>query len=720
FLYDFNNSKKLEFLLSPNELNISNPIFTTFHITKDSTLWYCINGFGCDFKSLEVSSFKKNVTINFSESRISRILALGEKLICVFFRSNGYVILNHKFKVIDSFLPATINSAKSNIDAAITLTNGNILYTINNNLYELSAKTFKSNLINKSKPIPFNEVKEIVQIYNKMILLSSNGDLYFLNVHSDDFSLEPLDNKSIGNQKISGIKVLNENEIFISYNDIIIKRFVLKKSLELVQMNEYLINGDITSVHMLENNKTILVSTRTGIFECQNFSNNFIQIMDDDFILDQTIYAIVKDKNGTFWLSSNSGLIHYDIKSNKAILFDEKNGLKSKEFNKSSWFKKGNIIHFGSQGGLITISPNEIKASKKQCYVFLSAFRVNGSPYNNLNPNSIKSIVLEHFQNQISFQFHTMDYSPGTTKVKYKLEGLNTSWILGNKGEGQVSFPKLNPGHYTFSILGANADGVWNPEPRNIDITILPPWYATWWARSLGVLLISGIVYLTFRTYYKRQLREKDLELREKNLIISKQQALAEERTRIAAEMHDDLGGGLTTIRFLSQKVLDKSKDQSIKANISKIVNQSEILVNNMSEIIWAMNAGFDTVQSLISYTRRYANRYLENYGVELKFEVEGSTRNVKLTGVKRRNIFLTIKEALHNTVKHANANVVTIHFDVREALGIKFKDDGIGLQRENELGNGLRNMKNRIQSIEGSIEFENNQGFEIILVIPL
>ena len=396
--------------------------------------------------------------------------------------------------------------------------------------------------------------------------------------------------------------------------------------------------------------------------------------------------------------------------------------LQGLEFNTNAFhqYKDGSIL-MGGINGLNYFHPDSITLSKYISPIHISSLLVNGETYLGDHPNVKSSYEFPYTQSTLSFSFHAIDHTgPEETQTKFKLIGKDDNWSPGTTADGFAKYSNLAPGSYTFSILGANADGVWNPKPRNIQITIHPPWYATWWARTLGIFLIAGIIYLTFRTYYKRQLREKDLQLREKNLIISKQQALADERTRIASEMHDDLGGGLTTIRFLSQKILQKSSDITIKSQITKIVHQSETLVNNMGEIIWAMNAGFDTLQSLISYTRRYANTYLEDYNISLDFEVEGSTKNIKLTGAERRNIFLIIKESLHNTVKHAEASQVSIIYEIGKELMIRFKDNGKGLEDSNILGNGLSNMKNRIQKISGSIVFANSDGLEIILHVPL
>ena len=237
-------------------------------------------------------------------------------------------------------------------------------------------------------------------------------------------------------------------------------------------------------------------------------------------------------------------------------------------------------------------------------------------------------------------------------------------------------------------------------------------------------ILMAALLVWFFVKFQKRKNQHeidiRDAEIHKQKLLLEKQQAMEAERTRIAGEMHDDLGGGLTTIRFLSQKVLKNIKNEANRSNIKKIVNHTQNLVTNMSEIIWAMNAGFDTLDSLIAYTRRYANEYLVENDLKLEFKTIGKNQNHQFTGEKRRHIFLVIKEALHNIVKHADANKVDIKFKADNHLIIFIKDYGKGINEENKMGNGLKNMKNRIRKLGGKIEFANKNGTAIKIVIPI
>ncbi len=245
--------------------------------------------------------------------------------------------------------------------------------------------------------------------------------------------------------------------------------------------------------------------------------------------------------------------------------------------------------------------------------------------------------------------------------------------------------------------------------------------------RKKGLYLLCLIILGTLTLFYfytKNQRIAHELELSQE--IIQKQTALQAERTRIAAEMHDDLGGGLTTIKFLGQKMLRKIDNIEQKTQLDKIVNNSQTLVSNMSEIIWAMNAGFDTLDNLIAYCRRFASEYLGDHNISLEYQSLEGESQIECSGEKRRHIFLVFKELLHNIVKHAEAQKVNIHWSINDVqVQLTISDNGIGMPDTAEdsdisFGNGLRNMTKRIEQLNGTIHWTNQKGTHTKIELPL
>ncbi len=203
------------------------------------------------------------------------------------------------------------------------------------------------------------------------------------------------------------------------------------------------------------------------------------------------------------------------------------------------------------------------------------------------------------------------------------------------------------------------------------------------------------------------------------NLVLEKQTALENERARIAADMHDDLGSGLTTITYLSQM----AKGDLTTENLNKIKKTSKNLIENMSEIIWAMKEDNDTLDDLISKIKQFAVDYLEENKIELLFKITDFDFNEVISGENRRNIYLCVKESLHNIVKHSQATKVEITIQIENQFIISIQDNGKGFENSAEIllvGNGFKNMKRRIESIKGNFYFVSDSGTLIVFSILL
>lgn len=205
----------------------------------------------------------------------------------------------------------------------------------------------------------------------------------------------------------------------------------------------------------------------------------------------------------------------------------------------------------------------------------------------------------------------------------------------------------------------------------------------------------------------------------EKELAVYKAQQ--EERQRISADMHDELGAGMTAIRLMSEIARNKMKEAT-PVEIAKISNSANEVLNKMNAIIWSMNSGNDTLDNLVSYIRSYAIEYFESTAVLCKVHTPDQIPSIEITGDKRRNIFLSVKETLNNTLKHAQATKVTIDFEINARLIIRMSDNGKGIDLENlrRFGNGLKNIARRMESIGGSYSIENKGGTVTTLSLPL
>jgi signal transduction histidine kinase len=237
---------------------------------------------------------------------------------------------------------------------------------------------------------------------------------------------------------------------------------------------------------------------------------------------------------------------------------------------------------------------------------------------------------------------------------------------------------------------------------------------------AIALLIIGFIFYLFFKK--KEQLKNKSIALLNKeNEFIAVKSSLEgqlQERSRISKEIHDDLGSSLTSIALLTE-VLKKRIDTNTNPEINKISDTSADMVDKMNEIIWALNTSNDTVNSLVAYIRKFANNFLDDANIELEFLEADIPQNKALEGTVRRNIYLTVKEAINNIVKHSNAKKVLVNINAAKGLLINITDDGKGIDENNlnSFGNGLKNMKKRMEDIGGKFSIENNKGTQIKLI---
>ncbi len=196
----------------------------------------------------------------------------------------------------------------------------------------------------------------------------------------------------------------------------------------------------------------------------------------------------------------------------------------------------------------------------------------------------------------------------------------------------------------------------------------------------------------------------------EKELAVLKAQK--DERERISADMHDELGSGMTAIRLLSEIARNKMKENT-PVELEKISQSANEVLNKMNAIIWSMDSGNDSLGNLVSYIRVYALEYFENTSIICSINMPDEIPTIELSGDKRRNVFLSTKETLTNALKHSKATEVVIDIDTNHALVISITDNGIGIDKEHirRFGNGLKNIAKRMESIGGTFEIENDGG---------
>ncbi len=238
---------------------------------------------------------------------------------------------------------------------------------------------------------------------------------------------------------------------------------------------------------------------------------------------------------------------------------------------------------------------------------------------------------------------------------------------------------------------------------------------------ALGVsALLLALLFLTYRGRQRRKQVLTALELQQ--LLIERELADLRVRQRVGEEMHEGLGIGLAALKLRSEMMLGSESDPARRARLERQVLLTGELIGSMRQILWALDEGHSSLAEAVANISAYAQGYAAQQGLSLALDTDREWLDVQLSMEQRRNIFLVVKEAMHNTVKHARASEAGLSFHWRNGLMVEVTDNGRGFAPGNGsgTGNGLRNMRKRIESIGGSFELKSGVGTRIIFSVPL
>jgi signal transduction histidine kinase/ligand-binding sensor domain-containing protein len=430
-------------------------------------------------------------------------------------------------------------------------------------------------------------------------------------------------------------------------------------------------------------------------------------------LTDNFITSLACDKNDNILIGTQTGLDR--LLKSKDNIYRIENVTKGNNifsYINNLWADADNNAFAFTNAGLVyKVEPAKATAVRYQPQLLIEEIRVNGKAM----PDYNTPLQLQHLQRNITISLAAPAFlDEKQVKFSYLLSGSGIKEWSDTSVVADINLLNLSPGKYTLQAKAFFLSTPYVSKQIEFSFVILPPWWQTWWFRLLIGLFTLALLILFIRTYYRRKLEKQ------KNLL-EKQQIVEKERTRIAADIHDDLGAGLSTIRFLSEKVKRNSFSDVTKIDAEKIVTNSNELVQKMNELIWAMNEKNDTLEDLLFYTRSYAAEYAEENNLQFNMNLPESIPGIIISGEVRRNVFLTVKEALHNIVKHAQAKSISIVVSINKSLLIILNDDGIGFaENAKGNGNGLRNMQKRILSVGGSLEIINANGVEVKIAVPL
>ncbi len=459
-----------------------------------------------------------------------------------------------------------------------------------------------------------------------------------------------------------------------------------------------------------DKNGNVWVMTRySGIYEYKNgkFKNYNIK----DGLISNWTQSAVQDRYGKLYFNTAEGVCSFNGKTFTKIVYG--GDLMSGEMWASNIDQHGNLL-FANSNYIFIFNPKPRNADPS-FNVFINKFISKGKTEFPKNKNIIK---LNYSSSPIEIEYSCINFRIGEPILyQYKLKGLNKNWLPLTK-RNYTTFNHLNPGKYRFYVRAKKNDGNWSKVNAGLTFIINAPY----WQEAWFIILISlaAIGFVSSITVFIYRFRVKQI-LRVERL-----------RTKIATDLHDDIGANLSSISIFSE--LAKINIQKAPEKASKIVNNigeiSRTLVDNMSDIVWAINPETDNFNATIFKMKDFAFSILQAKKIKFVFNVEENLSDLKLTMEIRRNLLLIFKEIINNAAKYSNASYVEVSLglleDAESGSGkgayLTVSDNGIGFDIDSvKRGNGINNINRRIHDLNGKLKIESIQkaGTKIRIFIP-
>jgi ligand-binding sensor domain-containing protein/two-component sensor histidine kinase len=450
-----------------------------------------------------------------------------------------------------------------------------------------------------------------------------------------------------------------------------------------------------------------------GVNAFDPLTEKFRSFTRKDGLCSNDVLTIVADNSGKYWVATQNGLSCFTPPENA---FDSSSKFHFRNYNKSDGMPGNNLtlsgaykdadgkLYFGTDSyGFFCFRPEDLKDNNYNPPVYITDLKLFNTSIRPRDPDSIlkepieltKQITLSYDQNDLSLEFTALNYiHPEKNQYQYKLENYNKDWINTDATRRFANYTNLNPGKYIFRVRATNNDGVWSPQEASLVIIITPPFWQTWWFRTIIALAAIALVYGIYRYRLQQVLRFQNI------------------RNRIASDLHDDIGSTLNSISVYSEVARNDPDKRNYSLNM--IGESSRKVIDAMSDIVWTINPDNDSFEKIILRMRSFAYNLFRAKNIEFNFRADESLNHLKLSLEKRRNFYLIFKETINNLIKYSKAKRVQISLvHNSHSVILLIRDDGIGFNAsQNFNGNGLANIRKRAKEMNAQIDIESGEGF--------
>jgi len=412
-----------------------------------------------------------------------------------------------------------------------------------------------------------------------------------------------------------------------------------------------------------------------------------------DGLSSNNIRCLTEDRWGRLYLCTPRGVDRLEPESGRVRHYSTQDGLAS-DFVTAGYCDRRGRLWFGTYNGLSMFVPEKERPSRPPP-VWISGVRIAGVAQEvaHLGQTEIAARELGSDQNQLDVEFFGIGFAMGeTVRYQYRLFGADSAWSSATSAR-VVHYARLSPGDYRFEVRAVVPTGQTSPHPARFAFTILPPIWGRWWFLASSASALALLLYAAHRARMARLV------------------ALEKVRTRIASDLHDDIGSNLSQIAILSE-VARKHAAGGTGAEtadaLDRIGSLSRESVDSMGDIVWAIDPRQDRLPHLAHRMRRLASELLSACGIELEFRADEAPAP-SLGPDIRRDVFLIFKETLHNIVRHSRATRVVVELGHRgRDLVLRVEDDGVGFDAERReplgRGQGLDSMMRRAAGLGGRL----------------
>jgi ligand-binding sensor domain-containing protein/signal transduction histidine kinase len=468
--------------------------------------------------------------------------------------------------------------------------------------------------------------------------------------------------------------------------------------------------GTVTSIFLDHAGRLWAGTTRGGLVRIDDPSAEHLQFVvytTKQGLSSNAVRAITEDRYGRIYFWTGRGVDRLRPESGAVRRYTETDGLVlSGDGHNVAFCDRHGTLWFGLDG-LSRLSPEPDRPDALTPPIRITKVRIRGAEYptSELGETDLSGLLLQPSQDEIQIEFASLNFAVGDViKYQYRLEGADTGWSTPSELRA-VNYPRLSPGSYRFLVRAINADGLVSSAPAAVSFRVLPPVWRRWWFLAVVGLLGATLIYWAYRFRLDRLLE------------------LERVRTRIATDLHDDVGSSLTQIAIMSEVARRQGADERVAEPLGQIANLSRELVDSMSDIVWAINPKRDHLGDLAQRMRRFASDVLSTNGVELKFQAPGERADAVLQADLRREVFLVFKESINNVARHSHCKRVNVLLSLQERqLVMRVCDDGRGFERQSGdgQGHGLASMRERARRLRGTFRADSEPGGGTVLTLTV